>query len=118
MLSEIKLEHRARRFWIIGAMALAVGGLAFAADEVLKPATEKSADAIALFDGTNTSHWEPVGDNGLSLAAIAWVAASAARHTIADLIVKCPLGRSAAPSWSRAMGCRASSFIERATLPT
>lgn len=62
MLSGINLNRRARRGWIIGALALVIGGIAFAADEVLKPGTEKPADAITLFDGTNTSHWEPVGE--------------------------------------------------------
>ena len=44
-----------------GALALALGGIAFAADQVLKPGTERPADAVALFDGKDTSQWEPVG---------------------------------------------------------
>ena len=30
-----------------------------AADDVLKPGVEKPADAIVLFDGKDTSHWDP-----------------------------------------------------------
>lgn len=44
-----------------GALALAMGGFVLAADEVLKPGTERPADAVVLFDGKDTSHWEPVG---------------------------------------------------------
>ena len=30
-----------------------------AADDVLKPGAEKPANAVVLFDGTDTSHWDP-----------------------------------------------------------
>ena len=49
------------RVSVIGSLALALGGFAPAADEILKPGAEKPADAVALFDGKDTSHWEPVG---------------------------------------------------------
>ena len=56
------LGRRARRGLFVGALALALGGIAFAADEILKPGAEKPADAVTLFDGSDTVHWEPVGD--------------------------------------------------------
>lgn len=47
---------------LAGAFVVALGvGVAFAADEVLKPNTERPADAVVLFDGKDTSQWEPVG---------------------------------------------------------
>jgi Domain of Unknown Function (DUF1080) len=69
------------RFWISrssrflrGALAglavtAALGGMAWAADAVLKPGAEKPKDAVVLFDGTDTSHWEqtqwPVKDGAM-----------------------------------------------------
>jgi hypothetical protein len=46
---------------LAGAAALTLGGFAWAADEILKPNTEKPADAVVLFDGKDASQWEPVG---------------------------------------------------------
>jgi hypothetical protein len=56
------LSRRALRGSLVGALALALGGIAFAADEILKPGTAKPTDAVVLFDGTDTSHWEPIGN--------------------------------------------------------
>ncbi|HWE92972.1 MAG TPA: DUF1080 domain-containing protein [Tepidisphaeraceae bacterium] len=40
------------------AVAAAMGGAAWAADAILKPGAEKPKDAVVLFDGKDTSHWE------------------------------------------------------------
>jgi hypothetical protein len=47
------------------ALALALGGLAWAAEEILKPGTPPPGTAIALFDGKDTSQWEPVEGRGV-----------------------------------------------------
>lgn len=46
---------------LAGALGLALGGFAWAADEILKPGAERPADAVVLFDGKDTAQWEPVG---------------------------------------------------------
>jgi 3-keto-disaccharide hydrolase len=46
---------------LAGGIATMLGGFALAADEVLKPGTERPADAVVLFDGKDTSQWEPIG---------------------------------------------------------
>src|SRR6204780_2758241 len=45
-------------FSFIAAMALGATA-AKAADDVLKPGAAKPANAVVLFDGTDTSHWDP-----------------------------------------------------------
>ena len=45
---------------ILGLLAVAgISGLAIAAEDVLKPGAEKPKDAVVLFDGKDTSQWEP-----------------------------------------------------------
>lgn len=47
---------------LLGIVAVAgLGAMAFAADQVLKPDTEKPKDAVVLFDGKDTSQWEGYG---------------------------------------------------------
>ena len=43
---------------LTGVVALGLGAFAFAADAILKPGTEKPADAVVLFDGKDTSQWD------------------------------------------------------------
>jgi len=45
------------RLWLGLIAVAATGGLAVAADSVLKPGTEKPADAVVLFDGKDASQW-------------------------------------------------------------
>ena len=53
---------------LIAVAALGVGAIALAADDsshgnILKPGTEKPANAVALFDGKDTSHWVVAGSD-------------------------------------------------------
>ncbi|HEY2589360.1 MAG TPA: DUF1080 domain-containing protein [Tepidisphaeraceae bacterium] len=61
MISNSITRRGALRLGMAGALALAATGIAFAADEVLKPNSERPADAVVLFDGKDTSQWEPAG---------------------------------------------------------
>src|SRR5579884_2332101 len=55
-----KLSMTFLRRAVVGAVALAaIGVSAFAADQVLKPGTERPKGAIVLFDGKDESHWTP-----------------------------------------------------------
>ena len=58
----MKVNHPSRRasfVWsCVALLSLAsLGGLAFAADPILKPGTEKPGDAKVLFDGKDASQW-------------------------------------------------------------
>ena len=55
---------------LAGVLAITVlGGLARAADDVLKPGAEKPKDAVVLFDGTDASQWDsndwPIKDGAM-----------------------------------------------------
>jgi hypothetical protein len=53
-------SQKARVFLALFAVVGAAGMSARADDaDVLKPGIDKPADAIVLFDGTDTSHWDP-----------------------------------------------------------
>ena len=63
-ISRRTLLHRS--FTIVAALGL--GAIALAADnpsnantDILKPGGQRPADAVVLFDGKDTSKWEPVG---------------------------------------------------------
>ena len=50
--------HRGIRSGLLALLAIAgLGGLALAADEILKPNTERPKDAVVLFDGKDESQW-------------------------------------------------------------
>src|ERR1700712_3627254 len=54
------MQHLTRRRWLTGVLSVTLlAGVLFAADEVLKPGTDKPKDAVVLFDGSNTDAWDP-----------------------------------------------------------
>jgi len=58
-MASLHLSRRGARQLSLGGIVavIAIGGLARAADEILKPGTERPADAQVLFDGKDASQW-------------------------------------------------------------